>query len=98
MVAVGGERTTLPDSAGCRPARVRSRVDLPAPFTPTRPTTSPGATTRSRSENRTRAPCPAARPRATRVALTVAHSPRRRSALRLLEDVVGDLVEQRLEA
>src|SRR3954469_16234469 len=69
MVAVGGDRTTLPDSAGSSPARVRSSVDLPAPLTPTRPTTSPGATTRSRSENRTRAPCPAARPRATRVAL-----------------------------
>src|SRR3954454_9546000 len=69
MVAVGGERATLPDSAGSSPARVRSSVDLPAPLTPTSPTTSPGAATRSRSENRTRAPCPAARPRATRVAL-----------------------------
>src|SRR3954468_23354639 len=80
MVADGGEMTTLPDSAGSSPARVRSSVDLPAPLTPTRPTTSPGATTRSRSENRTRAPCPAARPRATRVALT--QSPRWRSSTR----------------
>src|SRR3954468_2320341 len=69
MVAVGGDRTTLPDSAGRSPARVRNSVDLPAPFTPTSPTTPPGATTRSRSEKRTRAPCPAARPRATSVAL-----------------------------
>src|SRR5215212_4080651 len=74
MVAVGGERTTLPDSAGMSPASVRSNVDLPAPLTPTRPTTSPGATTRSRPEKRTRAPWPAASPRATRVALTVTAS------------------------
>src|SRR3954454_7183019 len=69
MVAGGGDRTTLPDSAGSSPASVRSSVDLPAPLTPTSPTTSPGATTRSRSENSTRAPWPAASPRATRVAL-----------------------------
>src|SRR3954462_4370661 len=70
MGAVDGGRRTRPDSAGRPPARVRSSEDLPAPLTPTRPTTSPGAMTRSRSENRTRAPWPAARPRATRVALT----------------------------
>src|SRR4051794_35054009 len=81
MVAVGGDRTTLPDSAGSSPANVRRSVDLPAPLTPTRPTTSPGATTRSRSENSPRAPWPAARPRATRVALT-ATAPRASSGRR----------------
>src|SRR3954447_26564562 len=69
MVAVGGDRTTLPDSAGSSPARVRSRVDLPAPFTPTSPITSPGATTRSRSVNSIRSAWPAARPLATSVAV-----------------------------
>ena len=52
----GGLTTTLPASAGRSPDSVRSSVDLPAPLTPTRPTTSPGATTRSRPEKSTRAP------------------------------------------
>src|SRR3978361_2153705 len=64
------------------PVSVRSNVDLPAPFTPTSPTTSPGATTRSRSEKRIRAPWPAASPRATRVALTGTGSQGRRTDFR----------------
>src|SRR3712207_4373029 len=120
-------RSTLPDSGGSSPANVRSRVDLPAPLTPTSLTTSPGATTRSRSAKRTRAPWPASRPRATSVALTghqgakqagvgatgkrtPSSSPfasSRRASGRgrgsfvfagvLLEDVVGHLVEHRLQ-
>src|SRR4051795_6587487 len=102
MVAVGGDRTTLPDSAGSSPARVRSRVDFPAPLTPTSPTTSPGATTRSRPENSTRAPWPAARPRATRVALTSRRLPSRESGpvvvpVAPVQDVVGELVQHALE-
>src|SRR6195952_649929 len=82
MVADGGLTEIEPDSAGNSPASVRSNVDLPAPFTPTRPTTSPGATTRSRSEKRIRAPWPAASPRATRVALTGTGSQGRRTDFR----------------
>src|SRR6195952_1074551 len=82
MVADGGLTEIEPDSAGNSPASVRSSVDLPAPFTPTRPTTSPGATTRSRSEKRIRAPWPAASPRATRVALTGTGSQGRRTDFR----------------
>ena len=65
-VAVVGLTPTLPASATC-PASIRSSVDLPAPLAPTRPTTSPGATTRSRPAKRARSPWPAERP----VALTV---------------------------
>src|SRR5262245_15770949 len=67
-----GATATVPASGARNPARMRSSVDLPAPFGPTRPTTSPGATTRSRLSNRRRAPWPAARPRAYRVTLTFA--------------------------
>src|SRR6202035_1008443 len=58
-----------PCSGSIRPARVRSRVDSPAPFTPTSPITSPGGTTRSSPEKRARGPCPAARSFTTIVAL-----------------------------
>src|SRR6059058_5271084 len=70
MLADAGVRETVPCSAGSNPARVRSSVDLPDPFAPTRPITSPGATTRSSPENSTRSPCPAARSLAISVALT----------------------------
>ena len=65
----GGLSETEPCSRGTRPARVRSSVDLPAPLTPTSPTTSPGATTRSRSSKRRRSPWPAVRSLAINVAL-----------------------------
>src|SRR5258708_6299934 len=58
-----------PCSGSIRPARERSRVDFPAPFTPTSPITSLGATTRSSPEKRARVPCPAARSFTTIVAL-----------------------------
>ena len=67
--AVGGLNATLPLSVAINPARVRSSVVLPAPFTPTRPITSPGATTRSSPVKRVRSPCPAASCRAISVAL-----------------------------
>ena len=54
--AVDGLTRTVPSSGWTRPARSWSSVDLPAPFTPTSPTTSPGATTRSRPVNSTRSP------------------------------------------
>src|SRR5690606_21157400 len=36
-------KTTVPSSGGSFPARMRSNVDFPAPFTPTSPTFSPCA-------------------------------------------------------
>src|ERR1700730_3561198 len=69
-VAEEGLSRTLPCSAGSSPARIRNRVDLPAPLTPTRPTTSAGATIRFNPANSTRSPCAAGRSFATRVALT----------------------------
>ena len=63
---------TAPCSGSSSPASSRSSVDLPAPFAPTRPTTSPGPTTRSSSVNRARAPWPAARPVAFSTALMTA--------------------------
>lgn len=68
-VAVAGLSRRLPSSGTARPASSRSSVDFPAPLAPTRPTTSPGATTRSSPEKSVRSPCPAARFLATRVAL-----------------------------
>src|SRR5689334_16606064 len=73
MFAVGGLSVTLPLSAGRIPERVRRRVVFPAPFAPTRPITSPGATTRSSPVKRLRSPCPAASSRAISVALIRAH-------------------------
>ena len=56
--------------AGSRsPARIRSRVVLPAPLAPTTPTTSPGATVRSSDSKRVRCAWPPARFLATRSAL-----------------------------
>ena len=46
---------TEPESAGIRPASVRTRVDLPEPFGPRSATVSPGAMARSM-------PCRMARP------------------------------------
>src|ERR1022692_1690724 len=69
IVAPGGLTVTVPASADLRPASTPSRVDLPAPFTPTRPITSPGPTTTSRSEKRGRSPYATARPLTTSVAL-----------------------------
>src|SRR3954466_12077383 len=69
MVASGGAEVTVPASGSSSPASRRRSVDLPAPLAPTRPTTSPGATTRSSSVNSTRPAWPAARPLATNVAL-----------------------------
>src|SRR6478735_8093682 len=54
------------------PARRRRSVDFPAPFAPTTPTTSPGATVRSSASKRVRWPYPPARPWATSVAVMVA--------------------------
>ncbi len=68
-VAVGGESRSSPSSGRSSPASRRSREDLPAPLTPTRPITSPGATTRSSPAKSVRSPCPAARSLATRVAV-----------------------------
>jgi hypothetical protein len=48
--------TTRPSSASSSPAAIRSRVVLPAPLRPIRPTRSPGATCRSTPRNSTRAP------------------------------------------
>lgn len=47
----------------------RSSEDFPAPLAPTRPITSPGATTRSSPAKSVRSPCPAASSLATRVAV-----------------------------
>src|ERR1019366_8535107 len=69
IVAPGGLTVPVPASADLRPASTPSRVDLPAPFTPTRPITSPGPTTTSRSEKRGRSPYATARPLTTSVAL-----------------------------
>src|SRR5690606_7939842 len=61
---------TVPaNGSTCRASRLSS-VDLPAPLAPTTPTTSPGATVRSRSAKRVRWACPPDRPLATSVALT----------------------------
>ena len=77
-MASGGLIATVPSSGAVSPASIRSSVDLPAPLTPTRPTTSPGPITRSRPENSTRAPWPAAREVALRVALITTKSLRTR--------------------
>ena len=57
-------------AASSPPASRRSSVDLPAPLAPTTPTTSPGATVRSRGSKRVRWAWPPARSLATRVAVT----------------------------
>jgi len=41
---LGAEQIALPASAASRPRMTRMVVDLPAPFGPTNPVTSPGAT------------------------------------------------------
>src|SRR6266568_2668755 len=69
MLAVGGVARTVPFSGVSRPASRRRRVDLPAPFTPTSPITSPGATTRSSPANSTRSAWPAVRSLAISVAV-----------------------------
>ena len=65
-----GAVVTVPLSGATSPASRRSSVDLPAPLAPTTPTTSPGATVRSRCSKRVRWAWPPARSLATRVALT----------------------------
>ena len=65
-----GAVVTVPASGTSSPASRRSSVDLPAPLAPTTPTTSPGATVRSRCSKRVRWAWPPARSLATRVALT----------------------------
>jgi hypothetical protein len=49
-------KVTPPASGRTKPARVRSRVVLPAPFAPVRATASPDAMWKDRSRNRTRSP------------------------------------------
>ena len=49
---------TRPSSGSSSPAAIRSRVVLPAPFGPTRPTRSPAPTTRSTPPKRRRPPKP----------------------------------------
>ncbi len=75
---VRGRRRAACTDAGVGPPHrrrgCRSSVVLPAPLGPTRPMTSPGATTRSSPENSSRSPCPAATPRACTVALMAALS------------------------
>ena len=68
-MAPGGLSVMEPTSGAIRPASVRSNVVLPAPLTPTSPTTSPGATIRSRSLNKVRSAWPCPKPLATSVAL-----------------------------
>ncbi len=74
MLAVGGLSLSEPPSGVSSPAISRSRVDLPAPLAPTRPMTSPGATTRSSPEKRVRSPWPALRSLTTRVVLMMPRS------------------------
>ena len=62
-------RSTVPATvarAGSRPATARSRVDLPAPFSPTRPTRRPGGASRSIPVRTGRAPKATDRSRTTR--------------------------------
>src|SRR6266545_4252518 len=70
-MAVGGLRAIVPPSGSCSPARVRNSVDLPAPFAPTNPMTSPGATTRSSPAKSSSSPYPAASPLTIIVPVTV---------------------------
>jgi hypothetical protein len=52
---VGKERQpALPLVGGCRPASARNVEVLPAPFGPTRPSTSPGFTEKVRSRTATK--------------------------------------------
>src|SRR6266849_8867111 len=56
-------RVMLPDVARIRPLRAPSSVDLPAPFAPTRATSSPCPTSRSMPKSTGPASKPAVRPR-----------------------------------
>src|SRR5215204_2262660 len=47
MTAGPPSHSTVPPSMGCTPAMVFTRVDLPAPLSPTRASTSPARTSRS---------------------------------------------------
>ena len=67
-------RVITPRCGARSPATSRSSVDFPAPFAPTTPITSPGATVRSRPSKRMRWPYPPARSWATRVAVIPAFS------------------------
>src|SRR4051812_18731948 len=52
MVAVGGGRTTLPDSAGSSPARGGRSGDLSPPVAPANPPTAPGQLTGEGAQQR----------------------------------------------
>ena len=82
-VASGGLTAISPSTSALeRPASASRSVDLPAPLGPVSPQTSPSATTRSRSENRVRAPRVAPTPRSVRVAVMPRGSPARRRRFR----------------
>ena len=51
-----GPRYTEPPSGSSSPMTIFRKVDLPVPLSPSRAMRSPPATSRSRSENRVRAP------------------------------------------
>src|SRR6185312_2529369 len=49
-------KLTVPRSCGCTPARILTRVDFPAPLSPTNATTSPACTSRAMSVKAATAP------------------------------------------